>query len=378
MLGGMGVTVNREKWPRRTKANIGKSGHSSVFIAKKNIRYNSYPFIMVLKSIEVFVSGSIHKEEEVLDNNYGFPNESKWVNRVKKKDVRHYGKCNGQMEIKMMPPEKLLLKFKSSTLSLMQVLEDKNVFKGDGRKYMEFCGPRQAVALCDDTSCTPLKTALFMCFLSEGNPSTREGRTLPKSHTSSNNLYSCWGFGYDYLTDDYKVVKGDTFGNGSKTHFQVFSLKSNAWNVIGEVNYICLNYFCGVLCNGAIHWVMRPRNNISKQVIISFDLSKEDLKEIPQPDVEGCKSCRSLGIMEECLCIRHDGKAWVMKKYNDKQSWEMLPDNLQMKFEFGCRVFEAKHTSFDSRCWFIGNQRFYGGPTIVESLVSPHLQAENE
>ncbi|GKC11309.1 hypothetical protein Tco_1008091 [Tanacetum coccineum] len=74
--------------------NIGKSGHSSVFIAKKNIRYNSYPFIMVLKSIEVFVSGSIHKEEEVLDNNYGFPNESKWVNRVKKKDVRHYGKVN--------------------------------------------------------------------------------------------------------------------------------------------------------------------------------------------------------------------------------------------------------------------------------------------
>ncbi|GKC35479.1 hypothetical protein Tco_1047863 [Tanacetum coccineum] len=133
MLGGMGVTVNREKWPRRTKANIGKSGHSSVFIAKKNMRYNSYPFIMVLKSIEVFVSGSIHKEEEVLDNNYGFPNESKWVNRVKKKDLRHYGKCNGQMEIKMMPPEKLLLKFKSSTLSLMQVLEDKNVFKGDGR-----------------------------------------------------------------------------------------------------------------------------------------------------------------------------------------------------------------------------------------------------
>ncbi|GKG64905.1 hypothetical protein Tco_0665779, partial [Tanacetum coccineum] len=54
---------------------------------------------------------------------------------------------------------------------------------------------------------------------------------------------------------------------------------------------------------------------------------------------------------------------------NDKQSWEMLPDNLQMKFEFGCRVFEAG---------FMGNQRFYGGPTIVESLVSPHLQAENE
>nr|GEU92929.1 hypothetical protein [Tanacetum cinerariifolium] len=152
VLGGMGVTVDRGKWLRRTKASvifdiwkwpkrkktfvsysislkihllqiyrlvhwlrgldIGKSGHSFGFTAKKNMRYSSYPFIMVLNSIEVFVSGFIHKEEEVLDNNYGFSNESKWVNHVKKKDLRHY--------------EKLLLKFKPSFIHKEEEVLDNN------------------------------------------------------------------------------------------------------------------------------------------------------------------------------------------------------------------------------------------------------------
>nr|GEZ94756.1 hypothetical protein [Tanacetum cinerariifolium] len=211
-----------------------------------------------------------------------------------------------------------------------------------------------------------------------GNPSTRDGRTLPKPHTTPNHWSSCWGFGYDSVTDDFKVVKGDTTFDSRKTCFQVFSLKSNVWNIIGEVNYICYMNYCGVLCNGAINWVMRPRNNTKKQVILSFDLSKEEFKEIPEPDVEGYKFCMSLGLMEECLCKFHDEKAWVMKKYNDKQSWEMLPDNIQIKFKFGSSFFEVKHDTFHTRYWFIGNRRFDGGPMIVESLVSPHLQAENE
>nr|GEZ03837.1 hypothetical protein [Tanacetum cinerariifolium] len=161
-----------------------------------------------------------------------------------------------------------------------------------------------------------------------GNPSTRDGRTLPKPHTVPNHWSSCWGFGYDPVTNDYKV--------------------------------------------------MHPRNNTKKQVILSFDLSKEEFKEIPEPDVEEYKFCMSLGLMEECLCKFHDEKAWVMKKYNDKQSWEMLHDNIQIKFEFGSSFFEVKHDTFHTRYWFIGNRRFDGGPMIVESLVSPRLQAKNE
>ena len=139
------------------------------------------------------------------------------------------------------------------------------------------------------------------------NPTTREVKTL---QYPLDIVYDspCWGFGYDFVTDDYKVVLGLTKGN-DQTWFQVNSLKSNAWKVVGEVDYICSDLQCfGVLCNGAIHWVMHPKNNENEQVILSFDLSKEEFEEIPQPDDARCKfdnACKPnmiLGIMEECLC----------------------------------------------------------------------------
>ncbi|GJR99652.1 F-box protein CPR1-like protein [Tanacetum coccineum] len=108
------------------------------------------------------------------------------------------------------------------------------------------------------------------------NPLTREAKEL---QYPLNNVFdsSCWGFGYDSITDDFKVVLGAMKGK-DQTCFQVISLKSNAWKVIGEMDYRCSELQCvGVLCNGAIHWVMHPENNINEQVIISFDLSRRGI-----------------------------------------------------------------------------------------------------
>ncbi|GKB99563.1 putative F-box domain-containing protein [Tanacetum coccineum] len=236
------------------------------------------------------------------------------------------------------------------------------------------------------------------------NSLTREVKPLPKPSTilkpfpTHSNRYSdkddssCWGFGYDFLRDDYKVVCGVIKGKG-RTYFQVFSLKSNAWNVIGEVNYACTSSQnpAGVLCNGAIHWVMHPKNQNRKEVILSFDLSKEEFKEIPLPVDAGYKkkidNCgyyvyMHVGIMEECLCIvvYIGNETCVAKKDNAKQSWEMV-DNFQIKRESAsnfCEVSDDDPYWWDHYKWFIGNRKFVGGPPIVESLVSPHLQAENE
>lgn len=85
--------------------------------------------------------------------------------------------------------------------------------------------------------------------------------------------------------------------------------------------------------------------------------------------------------MEECLCIyygRYLHPTMVMKKYNDIQSWEMLPDNCQIKYEYANNFIEGRHDMSRPCYWFIGNRKFSGGPNIVESLVSPHLLAEHE
>ncbi|GJW97863.1 putative F-box domain-containing protein [Tanacetum coccineum] len=228
------------------------------------------------------------------------------------------------------------------------------------------------------------------------NPLTREVKPVPnpsnhvKPFPNRNEPFkdddSCWGFGYDSLRDDYKVVCGVQKGKG-RTYFKVFSLKSNAWNVIGEVNYTCTNlqHPAGILCNGAIHWVMNPKAQKSKEVILSFDLSKEEFKKVPQPNYaryykldNRFRLRRSLGIMEECLCILFyiGNKACVMKEDNAKQSWGMM-DNCQIKYETAssCDLWEATYRPYwwDGNMWFIGNRMFRGGPPIVESLISPHL-----
>ncbi|GJU97512.1 F-box/kelch-repeat protein-like protein [Tanacetum coccineum] len=111
---------------------------------------------------------------------------------------------------------------------------------------------------------------------SVSNPSTGEVKKLQRPQFDDNKpTVFCWGFGYDSSTDDYKVVLVYVNGN-DQTCFQVLSLKSNVWKVLGKQNYTCEKHNrrkAGTLCNGALHWFMKDQNN--KSVIISFDLSTE-------------------------------------------------------------------------------------------------------
>ncbi|GKC98671.1 hypothetical protein Tco_1168946, partial [Tanacetum coccineum] len=91
------------------------------------------------------------------------------------------------------------------------------------------------------------------------NPWTREERMLQKLRVSPTHL--CWGFGYDALTDDYTRQRK-----------------------------------IGILCNGALHWVIFCGYQVTKGLIISFDLSKEVFKEIHQPDDDAIRE--HVGIYE--------------------------------------------------------------------------------
>ncbi|GJT95691.1 putative F-box domain-containing protein [Tanacetum coccineum] len=146
------------------------------------------------------------------------------------------------------------------------------------------------------------------------NPSTREFRILHKPPILLNK-FKRYGFGYDSSTNDYKIVMAINKGFKDGTLVQILSLKSNIWNF--DANYT------------------RDR----KALIVSFNLAKKEFIEIPQPDdTKYDWSYGSIfGIIEDRLCIFETGYndrpkgIWVMKNYNVKPSWELLPDDYGMK-----------------------------------------------
>ncbi|KAI3716457.1 hypothetical protein L1987_67352 [Smallanthus sonchifolius] len=195
----------------------------------------------------------------------------------------------------------------------------------------------------------------FRSELLVGNPFTREVRHLKLP--PSTGLTLCWGFGYDSSTDDYKVIVGAWQGK-NQTCVQVLSLKSNIWRVVGEVKYSTFIIKVGVLCNGGLHWIIKDQNN--KNLIICYDLSKEEFKEIPQPNDERYEgtSCSNLGIMKECLCIFRRSQysfvdVWMMKNYNVKKSWELLQHDREKKYDIVHFLVSPTNESFfhDDASW---------------------------
>lgn len=225
----------------------------------------------------------------------------------------------------------------------------------------------------------------FNAELLVANPSIREVKKLRNPPIRNVGSF-CWGFGYDSSIDDYKVIYGFRKNEGV-TCFQVLTLKSNEWKVIGEVNYNFISRI-GIICNGALHWVMNagsPQNN--NKVIVSFHISKEEFTEIPQPDDERFESVIArhpmmrLGTMEDCLCIYRRAmlprNIWIMKEYNVKQSWGMVEHDCEIKQVAAHCMKELKHyiphkRSLCHKVWLCRTLDFIGAPIFVQSLVSPH------
>ncbi|GJU00829.1 probable DNA helicase MCM8 isoform X2 [Tanacetum coccineum] len=221
------------------------------------------------------------------------------------------------------------------------------------------------------------------------NPSTREVRKLPPAPRIPNFVmdrqYLCWGFGHDLSTDDYKVVMGTTLGKAG-TLFRLFSLKSNTWKVIAQINYkLVVSSRFGFLYNGALHWFMKVCNT-KKRVILSFDLSREEFKEIPKPDdsIYVCDFFNKLGILKGCLCIFRiripPHKRWVMRNNNDKEYWCLCDDDCEMdKFDITHTLNSTSY--FPHNNWWLSDggicldstRKYIGAPIFVKSLVSPHL-----
>ncbi|CAL5344395.1 unnamed protein product [Camellia sinensis] len=188
------------------------------------------------------------------------------------------------------------------------------------------------------------------------NPSTRKHRKLsvnnpyksPFFFTSYQNII--YGFGYDFVTDDYKLMRTTQFQGKNwdlfESEVRVYSLKSNSWRRIQDFPYYLWHSFQhGVFVGGALHWVV-SRNYVSDSVnflVAAFDLTNEEYRLVPQPEFSDEDFYICVGELDGCLCIfcnydqvRFD--VWVMKDYGVKESWSKL---FSIAKPQGIRLFDS-------------------------------------
>ncbi|XP_010436957.1 PREDICTED: F-box/kelch-repeat protein At3g06240-like [Camelina sativa] len=166
------------------------------------------------------------------------------------------------------------------------------------------------------------------------NPTTGDSKRLPETIPHGIDNFQSNGFGFDDLTDDYKVVKlvasSDDVFDAS-----VYSLKADSWRRICSLNYEHNDgfYTSGVHFNGAIHWVFTQTSHNNQRVVVAFDLRTEEFREMPLPDeAEDCQHrFRNfvVGCLNGCLCVvnscyeEHDD-IWVMYEYGEAKSWSRI------------------------------------------------------
>ncbi|KFK38088.1 hypothetical protein AALP_AA3G068000 [Arabis alpina] len=98
------------------------------------------------------------------------------------------------------------------------------------------------------------------------NPTTGESKKVPESVTFHEQPY---GFGYDTLTEDYKVVKFVVAGDYKGYHnADVYSLKRDSLRRVQGLPYQRVGTTSGVLLNGAIHWVVKLENGQSQKRVV--------------------------------------------------------------------------------------------------------------
>ncbi|OMO57906.1 hypothetical protein COLO4_35009 [Corchorus olitorius] len=183
------------------------------------------------------------------------------------------------------------------------------------------------------------------------NPTTRKIRLVPKppkNKKTESSFPVSTGFGYDPISDDYKLVmliqrynKHDEVSISTK----IYSLKSRNWrnsfHEIPCVPNLVSNAFERIhLVNNALHWVMVLDSDDRSKTIVAFDLTTERYRYVPLPLLDHNTSlvelyyAMDLKELGGCLCMighRYDYSKrclfydmWVMKEYGLQESWTQL------------------------------------------------------
>jgi F-box interacting protein len=144
-----------------------------------------------------------------------------------------------------------------------------------------------------------------------------------------------YGFGYDPISDNYKVVvvfsdlthddlSIDELMNEVMREVRVYILGTNSWKNVSEFPFAIVSVqHLGQHVNDTINWLGFAG---IKRFIASFDLGNETYQEVLLPDDSGevDENTLRLSVFRDYLCIIFGEDVWVMKEYGNKESWTKL------------------------------------------------------
>ncbi|CAK7328241.1 unnamed protein product [Dovyalis caffra] len=177
------------------------------------------------------------------------------------------------------------------------------------------------------------------------NPIIRKILKTPLSgfcHPKSQSPYRVlFGFGFDSLNNDYKVVRIMDIRKYSSVDFwrykvnlkrpikvAVYSLNARSWRSIDiSLGLFQMHSDQGkqVFIDGVVYWlVYRVVNGKKKSFALSFDLSDESFDEIMLPECLASKN-PSISVLQKSLALMEGAQGcchvWVMKEYGVEESW---------------------------------------------------------
>ncbi|KAI5411075.1 hypothetical protein KIW84_056282 [Lathyrus oleraceus] len=157
-------------------------------------------------------------------------------------------------------------------------------------------------------------------FIQLWNPSIGKSNELPVLQKLHHRHRVTYGFGYDSVTDNYKVVVIE------KTQVKVHTLGTKFWKNIGDFPKATDHeQKSGKYVSGTINWLAQRWPRSSPPFIVSFDLGNESYQEVLLPDnKEVNDNFMTLDVFADCLCMLCGHDIWLMKEYGNKESWTKL------------------------------------------------------
>ncbi|XP_059291388.1 F-box/kelch-repeat protein At3g23880-like [Lycium ferocissimum] len=233
------------------------------------------------------------------------------------------------------------------------------------------------------------------------NPSTRKFKKVANLMSIRTYKYPVkvkYGFGYDEVHDDYKVVSIFFDSNNRYVDAKIYSLMSDSWRTLDDFQGRVFPRHSSKLVNGKLHLV----TDDDGWGIMSVDLVDEKCRKMEQPFYRKENLCLNLGVLGSDLSVIcnywrnfliNQAEVWIMKEYGVKESWMKLytiKNPIDMLFPTLCMSNEGELLGVFGSTLMIYNSkddlRRYPEVTnidrsleaehYVESLVSPILQNE--